>query len=501
MATETEMEPFHLLTRSKLRSNCLNFWEILAQSVALISPTMTAALIVPLMFGTAGEWGWLCYAFGTVMLFFVAMNLNQFAKRSTSAGSMYDYSVRGLGKIGGGIGGWCLIWAYLFIGIAGVSGFTHFAKILLGLVGVPDVPILSIGLFAVCVFIAWFMSYKDVQLSALMMLIMEAVSVSLVLILMAIVCAHTGVVDTAQFNFSGISLSIVGLGVVVAVFSGVGFEAATAFGEEAKNPLKTIPRAVYASLIATGLFFVLITYLETLALKGHNPTLDNLVAPLNTLSDMFHLPWMGVLISAGAMISFFALALSCMNSGARIIFSMGRSGIFHMAAATSHHKNLTPHVALSVMALLQFIIPAFGILASAVNLSTTGSGTFHMEVIDAFNWAGTFGAFGFCGGYFVISIAAPVYLKRIGELKPMNIVISVLAVLLLLVPAIGTVYPEPSPPFNYFSYIFGAYVLVGIIWIAFFRRAKFPHLKAQIEPALIRQEIPSASVGMDAVSA
>ena len=58
---------------NKLRSNCLNFMELLAQNIALISPTMTAALIVPLMFGTTGNISWLSYAVGTVMLLFVAL--------------------------------------------------------------------------------------------------------------------------------------------------------------------------------------------------------------------------------------------------------------------------------------------------------------------------------------------------------------------------------------------------------------------------------------------
>ena len=76
---------------ARLRSNCLNYWEVLAQAIALISPTMTAALIVPAMYGNAGNGSWLAYAFGTVMLLFVALNLNQFAKRSTTAGSMFAY--------------------------------------------------------------------------------------------------------------------------------------------------------------------------------------------------------------------------------------------------------------------------------------------------------------------------------------------------------------------------------------------------------------------------
>jgi hypothetical protein len=70
-------------TESRLRPHCLNFVELLAQNIALISPTMTAALIVPLMYSNTGAMSWLSYAVGTVMLLFVAFNLNQFAKRSS----------------------------------------------------------------------------------------------------------------------------------------------------------------------------------------------------------------------------------------------------------------------------------------------------------------------------------------------------------------------------------------------------------------------------------
>ena len=60
--------------------------ELLAQNIALISPTMTAALIVPLMFSNCGNLSWVSYAVGTLMLLFVAFNLNQFAKRTTMSG-------------------------------------------------------------------------------------------------------------------------------------------------------------------------------------------------------------------------------------------------------------------------------------------------------------------------------------------------------------------------------------------------------------------------------
>jgi len=450
-------------THTRLKSNALNFWEVLAQAVALISPSMTAALIVPLMFGTAGTAGWLCYLFGTIMLLFVAISLNQFSRRYTSAGSMYEYTVKGLGPKVGGMSGWCLIFAYMFIGIAGVTGFTHFATKLLGLTGATGyLSHPAITLFAICVLAAWFLAYKDITFSTILMLAFEGISVTLIVMLAVLALGKTGFVDHAQLHpVAGHGLKDIGLGVVVAIFSLVGFECATAFGEEAKSPLKTIPRAVIASLLLTGAFFVFITYVETHALAGNVPTLDQLDAPLNTLSANLGVKWMGVLISIGAMISFFALALSCLNAGARVLFTMGRYGIFPLSIGSSHKRNLTPHVAITSFAAIQFLIPTSFIL-----LSYAAVGGWQMAPFDAFNDAGLFGAMGFCGAYVLISLATPFYLKKIGELKPYNIAVAVIALALLAVPIVGTVYPVPAAPLNYFPYIFLAYVIAGVILVS-----------------------------------
>jgi amino acid transporter len=445
-------------THTKLKSNALNFWEVLAQAVALISPSMTAALIVPLMFGTAGTAGWLCYLFGTIMLLFVAFSLNQFSKRYTSAGSMYEYTVKGLGTKLGGMSGWSLIWAYMFIGIAGVTGFTHFATKLLvmsGGSGYLSHP--SLTLFAACICVAWFLAYKDITFSTILMLVFEGLSVLVILALAFLALHKTGYSDPSQLHPVGHGLKDIGLGVVVAIFSLVGFECATAFGEEAKNPLKTIPRAVIASLLLTGSFFVFITYVETHALAGNVPTLDQLDAPLTTLSGNLGVPVLGVLISIGAMISFFALALSCLNAGSRVLFTMGRYGIFPVSIGSSHKRNLTPHVAITLFASIQFLIPTTFILLSYAHV-----GGWQMAPFDAFNDAGLFGAMGFCGAYVLISLATPFYLKKIGEMKFRHIAIAVISILLLMVPIVGTVYPEPAPPLNYFSYIFIAYLLIGV---------------------------------------
>jgi hypothetical protein len=73
---------------------------------------------------------------------------------------------------------------------------------------------------------------------------------------------------------------------------------------------------------------------------------------------------------------------------------------------------------------------------------------------------------GFCGAYVLISLATPFYLKKIAELKPHHIAVAVISLGLLTVPIVGTVYPVPSYPMNYFPYIFLAYIVAGIVLVS-----------------------------------
>ena len=126
---------------------------------------------------------------------------------------------------------------------------------------------------------------------------------------------------------------------------------------------------------------------------------------------------------------------------------------------------------------MQFLIPTVFMLASYVAV-----GGWQMAAVDAFNDAGLFGAMGFCGAYVLISLATPIYLKKIGELKPEHVVVSVIAVLLLIVPIVGTVCPLPPSPQNWFPYIFGAYLLAGVVLVLV--RSRSSHEFEQIRQVL-----------------
>ena len=151
-----------------LRAQCLNVWEVLAQSVAMLGPTMTPVLIVPLMFASAGNASWLAYAFGSLMLLAVAINIREFASRSSSSGSIYTFAERAFGVRGSLLCGWSLLWAYALVGVAGITGFAVFANALLFAMGarVPAfVPL------ALCLCVSFALAFRDIRLSTITLLL------------------------------------------------------------------------------------------------------------------------------------------------------------------------------------------------------------------------------------------------------------------------------------------------------------------------------------------
>jgi amino acid transporter len=193
--------------------------------------------------------------------------------------------------------------------------------------------------------------------------------------------------------------------------------------------------------------------------RGYATPLDKLDSPLNVLAQLAHVPLLQIPLSLGAMVSFFALCMSCINAGARVIYAMGRHGLFHAATAGAHARNETPHVAITLMAIVAFAIPAI----AALN---------HVGTLDLFNYAGTCAAFGFMVPYCLITVAAPVYLKKLGELRLRDKLGCGASLALLAIPAVGSVYPVPPAPLMYFPYVFLAYLAIGVAWIFVFQRRK-----------------------------
>lgn len=150
--------------------------ETLAQSVSTIAPTSTPAATIPLVCALAGNGTWLAYVLATTAVFLVALCIARFARYSSSPGSLYTYASMILPPWLGAVVAWSLLLAYIATGSSVTGGFYHYAGLLLhdATGHVVSTVLLSVIVTAVSIWIAW----RDVKVSARLMLWIEATSVS-----------------------------------------------------------------------------------------------------------------------------------------------------------------------------------------------------------------------------------------------------------------------------------------------------------------------------------
>lgn len=434
-----------------LKKAVLSGNETLAQSIAVIAPTAGPLLTIPLVYATAGPGTWLSFVFATLIIFLVALNVNQFARISASPGSLYSYISSHMHPIVGMLAAWALLIAYVGTATAIAAGLTNYTNVVLKtLFGVEVFPLVLAALAAL---LAVWLAYRDVTLSARLMLGLEVVSVVLISVVAIGVVAKNGFhVDMDQITLKGASLEKLRMGLVLAVFCSVGFESATSLGAEAKEPLRNIPRAVKWSGILAGLFFIFCAYTEVLGFRGETETLDKSLAPMNVLARNAGMPAViGLLINMGALVSFFSCFLACITASARVLYLMAQKGALHALLGRAHTMNQTPHRAVFVSGLAAFLPLVFMIPAG-------------ISPFDVYGMLGTVATLGFLTAYMLVCVAAPIFLHKEGRLTSRDIVISAVALLAMGLALVGNVYPVPPPPFSYLPYIYLVLLLAGLAW-------------------------------------
>lgn len=458
-----------------LKPDCLPFGEVLAQSFAVIAPTTIPASNLGLIVALSGNGTWLSFLIGMVGLMFVSININQFASRSASPGSLYSYIAKGLGPTAGVICGWSLVLAYLFTGMSVLCGFANFSSSLIGHLGFHPS---AITLLAIGAVIAWYAAYKDIQLSAMAMLWLEGASIALIAVLGIIIWAHKGfAIDFTQLALHDTTPGGIATGLVLVLFAFSGFESATSLGDEAQNPLRSIPRAVMGSAILAGLFFVSMTYVEVLGFSGTGVSITTTEEPLGFLSKLAGVGFLGDLVAFSALFSFFACVLGSINPAARVCFTMARHGLFPASLGEAHTFNRTPHVAITLCCLLTFLVPG-------------GLSLFQISLFESMGYLGAIASYGFLTVYVLISIAAPVYLHKLRKLRLRDVVFSVFGVGFMALPVAGSVgipgsdlFPVPEAPYNVFPYLFLLYLAVTCGWFIV-QRLRYPNMVRLMERSI-----------------
>ena len=166
--------------------------------------------------------------------------------------------------------------------------------------------------------------------------------------------------------------SFVFIQATVAILILVGFESVTSMGGEAKNPTKHIPIAVISSLLIQGLVCYLIEYFAANYFLNSGYTMQSAVTSAAPIGDMMIMVGDSLLghgnghyfMLAEALTVFLALigtTLSCMNTGARVTYAMGKDNEAPEHFGILHAKSLSPRKAIWTLAVISAVIGVIAI--------------------------------------------------------------------------------------------------------------------------------------------
>jgi amino acid transporter len=343
----------------RLQKDAIGLAPVLFQSITHMAPA--AAVAFSIIFATtyAGGATPLAVVLALVACLFVAISIAQLARHLPSAGGLYTYSARGLHPVVGFFVAWGFMLAepivapllYLVFGNALASYLNaHFNTPLW--LWAPFAALAGIGV--------WILVYRGVRISTEAGVALGAFEIIVFLALGITLIFAAGSNNTLSVfspntgNSSG--LGSVFAGMVYTVLAFIGFEASAPLGEEARQPRRTIPRAVVGACLSIGIFYVICSYAWVVGTEGNftEATLAQ-ANPWRHLADVY---W-----GAGWVLIFFAIINSALansnagvNAASRVIYAMGRNGVLPRAFGETHPVHKTPHVAIIAQTVLGIVV-------------------------------------------------------------------------------------------------------------------------------------------------
>jgi len=398
--------------------------------------TGVVALIVPLVAVTAGNGAWLTWVIASVVLLQVAWCVSRLAGRFATTGGPYGLVSKALGRFGGVFVGWTTL---IFVGLFSTGtlmGFGVYAAQFAHIFGVSTGRTTLAVFYVLGLACALAAALSGVTKSAIIMLGLEILTAIIIvtLLIAVLVNHHSSVVDHAQLTLHHSSLTLVLDGFVLAVLAFGGFESATVLGREAKNPLKTIPIAMIATVILAGAFWTICAYVVQLGFEGSHVSIATSVAngvPLQDLASIAQVGWLRDVIDLTVTLTLFGSIIAVFNSVARLMFTMAREGLAPKALLKVHRRWDTPWVACVALAGVWLITV---IVVVATNVAP-------FTIVGDF---GDVGGYGFMVIYIMLALGTLVYLTRLKQLKAIDLVAGVVSIVVM-----GYVFYEnaflPSP--------------------------------------------------------
>jgi amino acid transporter len=425
----------------------LSFAQVLGQSVSAVAPSAVMVTLPALVMPAAGRWSLVVFAVTALLMTAVGYCVGQFATRMVAVSGLYSYTVKGLGPVPGIAAGWSAVIGYAAAAMASMLGAAAYLTALLSRIGMPDGAVTIAVLAVVVGAVALTLMIRGIRLSARISLTVEVFAIAAASAVLIVAFTGSLAEGRSPPNVAAAEPhSALGFALLLAITSFVGFESAGTVAREAQRPFVTVPRAIRWTPIVVGLLYVFAAAMqstETLrAGIGSVPIVLTLPATAGAGSTA-----LSIVMELGITASWFACIIGSTTALSRTLFAMGREGVIPERIGNAHRVFRTPHVALLVVMPIIVAVPI-------LYLFTSGSSREVMIGLLAVS------AHGYVGAYLLVCLATPAFLRRIGELTRLPLVIGV-ATAVVMVAIIGWAALTLESPVWIATAVYGGLLAAG----------------------------------------
>jgi amino acid transporter len=357
------------------------FFLVVAAAAPLAAIVSNGALGVLLGNGVGMPGSYLIAGF---VLILFAVGFVRMSPHVRHGGAFYAYVRHGLGRYAGGAAAYVAIVVYGMTVIGSAAGFGFFASLFFA-------ENLSLDISwkiwaAVSLLLVGLVGYREITLGARVLSVLLTLEV---LILVALVVAVFSPSSAATVTFTSFAPSAIfsgslGIGLMFAFVSFLGFESAAIYSEEAREGHRTVSKALIAAVLFIAVFYAIAMWSVILAF-GDDKVVAAAAENPGTLVFRAFAQYLhpGFIVAAEFLMVTSALAatIALHNAAARYLFALGREGMLPRSLAKLHPTLQSPHVASVVVSAISSVVVALFAIGDADPLMTVLSSTFGLAAL------------------------------------------------------------------------------------------------------------------------
>jgi amino acid transporter/nucleotide-binding universal stress UspA family protein len=334
--------------------------------------------------GVAGPALVLAFALNGIVTTFTALAYAELGSAFPEAGGGYLWVKEGLGGANGFLAGWMSWFAHAAAGSLYALGFGRFASEIWHVANLPtfglSVEHLTLVFMTLIIILFTYINYRGASETGTVGNIVTMTKIVIlaffvffgILAMLRTDAWHTRF--TTGFMPNGFFSIIVAMGLTFIAFEG--YEIIAQSGEEAINPKRNIPRAIFLAIVIAVIIYILVsvTAIGATTAPAGMKVYEYLgqqkeVAIVDVAQQTF--PWGigGIILLISGLVSTMSALNATTYSSSRVSFAMGRDHNLPPIFSQIHPERLTPHWAVLIsgglMLLMAWLLPIEDVAAAA----------------------------------------------------------------------------------------------------------------------------------------